>query len=142
VEIIGAPPWADEARFRTLYLRMRNSADLATRVAGWAADQIAEEAMERLQRAGIAAGVVANGKDLCKRDPQLQARNFWGTVTLPDGTRTHTTGIAARLSRTPGSIRTPSPTIGSANDYVLGELLGMSRDERAALVEAKVIWPA
>jgi crotonobetainyl-CoA:carnitine CoA-transferase CaiB-like acyl-CoA transferase len=141
VEVIGAPPWGDESRFQTLYLRMRNGADLDAEVARWAADQIAEEAMGRLQRAGIAAGLVANGKDLCERDPQLQARDFWGTVTLPDGKRTHTTGIAAKLSRTPGAVRTPSPTIGSANDYVLGELLGMSRDERDALIEAKAIWP-
>jgi len=141
VEIIGAPSWTAEPAFRTLYLRMRNSADLDAKVARWAADQIAEEAMERLQRAGLAAGVVANGRDLCERDPHLQARDFWGTVVLPDGTQTHTTGVAARLSRTPGSVRTPSPTIGSANDYVLGELLGLSHAERNALADAKAIWP-
>jgi crotonobetainyl-CoA:carnitine CoA-transferase CaiB-like acyl-CoA transferase len=140
VEIMGTPSWTAEPRFRTLYLRMRNSADLDANVARWAADQIAEEAMERLQRAGIAAGVVANGKDLCERDPHLKARDFWGTVNLPSGARTHTTGVAARLSRTPGSVRTPSPTIGSSNEYVLGELLGLSRTEREALVEAKAIW--
>jgi crotonobetainyl-CoA:carnitine CoA-transferase CaiB-like acyl-CoA transferase len=141
VEIIGAPPWTADPRFRTLYLRMRNAADLDANIARWAADQIAEKATEWLQRADIAAGVVANGKDLCERDPHLQACDFWGTVTLPDGARTHTTGVAARLSRTPGSIRTPSPMIGSSNDYVLGELLGLSCAERNALVEAKAIWP-
>ena len=30
-----------------------------------------------LQRAGIAAGVVENGVDLCARDPQLKERGFW-----------------------------------------------------------------
>jgi benzylsuccinate CoA-transferase BbsF subunit len=141
VEVIGSPSWTAEARFRTLYLRMRNSTDLDAHLTQWTAMQIAEEAMERLQGVGIAAGVVANGKDLCERDPQLQARGFWGTVTLPDGTQTHTTGIAARLSSTPGTIRTPSPLIASSNDYVLGELLGLSRAEREALVSARTIWP-
>ena len=140
-EIIGAPSWTAEARFRTLYLRMRNSADLDSHVAAWAATQTAEEAMDRLQHAGIAAGVVANGRDLCARDPHLQARNFWGTVTLPDGKLTHTTGVAAKLSATPGSIRTPSPLIGSSNDYVLGELLGLSRAKQDALIAARAIWP-
>ncbi|HEX4209314.1 MAG TPA: CoA transferase [Candidatus Binataceae bacterium] len=141
VEVIGAPSWTAEPHFRTLYLRMRNGAELDGHIAQWAVMQVAEEAMERLQRAGIAAGIVANGKDLCERDPQLQARSFWGTVTLPDGTRTHTTGVAAKLSVTPGSVRTPSPLIGSSNDYVLGELLGLSRAEQDSLVAAQAIWP-
>jgi crotonobetainyl-CoA:carnitine CoA-transferase CaiB-like acyl-CoA transferase len=119
---------------------MRNNVELDTNVARWAADQEAEDAMERLQRAGVAAGVVANGADICARDPQLRARDFWGTVPLPDGTTTHVTGIPMKLSATPGSIRTPSPVIGEANDYVLGELLGMSQAERKELIAEKAIW--
>jgi benzylsuccinate CoA-transferase BbsF subunit len=137
---IGSPSWAYDAKFRTLYLRMRNSVELDAHVATWAADQEAEAAMELLQRAGVAAGVVANGADICVRDPQLRARTFWGTVPLPDGTTTHVTGIPMKLSATPGAIRTPSPTIGEANDYVLGELLGISRAEREELIAEKVIW--
>ncbi|MGA2409038.1 MAG: CoA transferase [Candidatus Binataceae bacterium] len=140
VEVIGSPPWTSGARFQTLYLRMRNGSGLDAKISEWAANQVAEEAMALLQRAGIAAGVVANGADLCQRDPHLQARNFWGAVTLPDGASTHTTGVASRLSATPGSVRTPSPMIGSSNDYVLGELLGLSRAERDGLIEARAIW--
>jgi hypothetical protein len=40
----------------------------------------------------------------------------------------------------PGSIRTPSPLIGSANYYALGDLLGYRPAERAALVEEQAIW--
>ena len=140
VALLGAPAWTRDLKFRTLYLRMRNQTELDAHVARWAAEQQAEDAMARLQQAGIAAGVVCNGADLCARNPQLQARDFWGTVTLPGGATTHVTGLPARLSATPGSIRTPSPLIGSANDYVLGDLLGYSAAERAALVEDKAIW--
>ena len=79
------PSWAAEPRFRTLYLRMRNSDELDTHVARWAADQEAEAAMALLQRAGIAAGVALNGDDLCERDPQLAERGFLAPVKLPDG---------------------------------------------------------
>ncbi len=140
VVLLGAPAWARDLRFRTLYLRMRNQAELDTHIARWAAEQQAEDAMARLQQAGIAAGVVCNGADLCARNPQLQARDFWGTVTLSGGATTHVTGLPARLSATPGSIRTPSPLIGSANDYVLGDLLGYSAADRALLVQEKAIW--
>ena len=141
VAAIGAPGWTAEAQFRTLYLRMRNRAALDARVAGWAAAQSAEAAMELLQRAGVAAGLIANGADICARDPQLRARNFWGAVTLADGRTTHVTGIPMKLSATPGAIRTPSPEIGASNDYVLGELLGMDRAERDELIAAGALWP-
>ena len=140
VGAIGSPAWASEAKFRTLYLRMSNREELDALVERWTIDQQAEAAMERLQRAGVAAGVVANGADLCERDPHLRARNFWGTVPLPDGTTTHVTGIPMKLSATPGAIRTPPPPIGEANDYVLGELLGISKAERDALIAEGAMW--
>jgi crotonobetainyl-CoA:carnitine CoA-transferase CaiB-like acyl-CoA transferase len=140
VGAIGSPAWASEAKFRTLYLRMCNREELDALVERWTIDQQAEAAMERLQRAGVAAGVAANGAELCERDRHLRARNFWGTVSLPDGTTTHVTGIPMKLSATPGAIRTPSPLIGEANDYVLGELLGISKAERDALIAEGAMW--
>ena len=65
VAAIESPSWAYDAKFLTLYLRMRHSVELDALIARWTADQEAEAAMERLQRAGVAAGVVANGADLC-----------------------------------------------------------------------------
>lgn len=141
VAAIGSPAWASEAKFRTLYLRMRNGRELDANISRWTAGRNAEEAMELLQRAGIMAGVVSNGADICARDPQLMARDFWGTVTLPDGAGTHVTGIPMKMSRTPGRIRTPSPPIGSSNDYVIGELLGYSAAERDMLIAEQAIWP-
>jgi crotonobetainyl-CoA:carnitine CoA-transferase CaiB-like acyl-CoA transferase len=46
-----------------------------------------------------------------------------------------------KFSATPGAIRTPSPVIGEANDYVLGELLGIGHAERDALIAEGAIWP-
>jgi len=143
---IGAPSWTSDPKFRTLYLRMRNRIELDENVARWAADREAEAAMATLQRYRVAAGVVANGADLCERNPQLAARGFWPTVripasvAMPEGSATQVTGIPFKLSRTPGSIRTVAPEIGDDNDYVLGELLGLSRAERDALVAAGAVW--
>jgi crotonobetainyl-CoA:carnitine CoA-transferase CaiB-like acyl-CoA transferase len=139
--VIGSPAWAYEPKFRTLYLRMRNHEELDAHVSQWTAEQSAEDAMARLQGASVIAGVVSNGADLCERDPHLRARKFWGEAALADGTFARVTGIPAKLSATPGTIRTASPPIGSANDYVLGELLGYSRAEREALIADKAVWP-
>jgi crotonobetainyl-CoA:carnitine CoA-transferase CaiB-like acyl-CoA transferase len=140
VAVVGAPGWTSDPKFRTLYLRIRNRDALDDHIARWAANQTAEDAMRRLQVAGIAAGVVANGADLCARNPQLQARKFWGAVTIADGQVANVTGIPMKLSSTPGSIRSASPLIGSANEYVLGELLGYSAAEQESLIAEKAVW--
>ncbi len=96
--------------------------------------------MAVLQRYRVAAAVVSNGADLCARDPQLQSRGFWPSVRLPDGATTQVTGLPFKLSRTPGSVRTAAPEIGDDNDYVLGELLGLNRAERNALIAEGAVW--
>jgi crotonobetainyl-CoA:carnitine CoA-transferase CaiB-like acyl-CoA transferase len=141
VGAIGSPGWAHSPQFRTLFLRMRKHEQLDRHIESWTITHTAEHAMELLQSAAVAAGVVSNGADICARDRQLQARNFWGAVTLPDGRGTNVTGIPIKMSATPGTIRTPSPLIGSSNNYVLGELLSYSRAEQEQLIAAGAIWP-
>jgi crotonobetainyl-CoA:carnitine CoA-transferase CaiB-like acyl-CoA transferase len=140
VRAIGSPGWTSESKYRTLYLRIRNRAELDANISHWTAAHSAEDVMLILQRAGVAAGVVANGADICERDPQFKARGFWGTVKLPDGKLTHVTGVPMKYSSTPVSIRTPSPEIGQDNDYVLGELLGLGRADRDSLIAEGAIW--
>ncbi len=45
----------------------------------------------------------------------------------------------AKLSKTPGSIRMPAPCLGEHNQYVFGELLGLSQEEMAQLEEEGII---
>jgi crotonobetainyl-CoA:carnitine CoA-transferase CaiB-like acyl-CoA transferase len=136
---LGNPAWTTEPKFRTLYLRMRNREELDSHVARWAVVQDADTAMALLQRVGVAAGVAANGADLAA-DPHLAARGFFAPVKLPDGGSTRLTGVPMRLSATPGSVRTVAPEVGEDNDYVLGELLGLGRAERAELIAEGAVW--
>jgi crotonobetainyl-CoA:carnitine CoA-transferase CaiB-like acyl-CoA transferase len=49
-------------------------------------------------------------------------------------------GIVPKLTRTPGAVRWSAPwEMGSHNDEVYGELLGLGEDERSSLREAGVI---
>ena len=141
VTAIGSPSWASDPKFRTLYLRMQNSAELDANVSRWTAEHSAEDAMAILQRAGIAAGVVENGIDLCARDPQLKERGFWPAVATGKGATTNVTGIPFKLSGGSGKVRSIAPEVGENFDYVLGELLGLGRAERDELVAAGAVWP-
>jgi crotonobetainyl-CoA:carnitine CoA-transferase CaiB-like acyl-CoA transferase len=141
VEAMGNPAWAADARFRTLYLRIRNRDELDSYISRWTGERSAEDAMMTLQHAHVAAGVVSNGIDLCERDAQLQDRGFWPMVkTIRDKT-THVTGIPFRISSGSGSVRSPGPEVGENNDYVLGDILGMSQAERDELISSGVVWP-
>ncbi len=141
VTAIGSPEWASDTKFRTLYLRMQNSAELDANVSRWTAEHSAEDAMAILQRAGIAAGVVENGVDLCARDPQLKERGFWPEVSTKKGVATHVTGIPFKLSGGSGEVRTIAPEVGEDFDYVLGELLGLGKAARDELVAEGAVWP-
>jgi crotonobetainyl-CoA:carnitine CoA-transferase CaiB-like acyl-CoA transferase len=141
VTAIGSPSWASDPSFRTLYLRMRNSTALDENISRWTAEHSAEDAMHVLQDAGIAAGVVQNGIDICARDPQLKERGFWPTVSTAKGATTQVTGIPFKLSGTSGQVRTMAPEVGENNDYVLGELLGLTRAAQESLVAEGAVWP-
>ena len=45
-----------------------------------------------------------------------------------------------RYSKTPVKVHKASPIMGESNDYVFGELLGLSGEEIARLVDDKVIF--
>ena len=141
VTAIGSPSWASDPSFRTLYLRMRNSSALDENISRWTAEHSAEDAMNLLQDAGIAAGVVQNGIDICARDPQLKERGFWPTVSTAKGATTQVTGIPFKLSGTSGQVRTIAPEVGENNDYVLGELLGLTRSDQESLIAEGAVWP-
>lgn len=141
VAALDSPAWAEDPKFRTLYLRMKNRAELDAHVSRWTSERSAEDAMMTLQNAQVAAGVVENGVDMCARDPQLTARGFWPEVTDSRGAATHVTGIPFKLSASSGQVRTIGPEVGENSEYVLGELLGLGQAERDALVAEGAVWP-
>lgn len=140
VSAIGAPQWASDPRFRTLFLRMQNRDLLDNHIAQWAAGQDAWEAMRLLQKASVAAAVVSNAEDLCVRDPQLKARGLWPAVDIPEGGQTHLSNVPFKLSETPGSVRRIAPEVNEDREYVLGTVLGLDAAEREALLRAEAIW--
>jgi crotonobetainyl-CoA:carnitine CoA-transferase CaiB-like acyl-CoA transferase len=50
------------------------------------------------------------------------------------------TGVPFRISSGSGAVRTIAPEVGESNDYVLGEILGLSRAERDDLIASGAVW--
>ena len=118
--------------------RKAHEEQIDTALAAWTAGQDAAALAARLQAAGIAAAVVATGRDLVDADDQLAARHFYTELRHPVAGPVRHEGIVARLSATPGALTTPAPLLGQHTAEVLGELLGLDAGQVAALAAAGV----
>jgi crotonobetainyl-CoA:carnitine CoA-transferase CaiB-like acyl-CoA transferase len=99
--------------------------------------------MDRLQKRGIPAGVVQTAKDRCTRDQQLQARGYFVPLPHSEIGTWPIENFPAKFQNMPvyvgGLPGRGAPCIGEDNEYVYGELLGMSAQEIKALADEGVI---
>jgi crotonobetainyl-CoA:carnitine CoA-transferase CaiB-like acyl-CoA transferase len=139
-EAIGSPPWAREERFADGLSRWHNQDELDKLVEGWTIQHDHYEVMNTLQKAGIAAGAVLTSAELLD-DPHLKERGTYQTIERAIiGTYPYPVASAPmKLSNSPVSIRRPAPLLGEHNEYVLGNLLGMSREEIQELADNQII---
>ena len=137
-ETIGKPDWMQDDRFSDVLGRLKHQDELDRLIEGWTKECDPFEVMRILQKAGIPAGPVLDAKQLVE-DPHLKERGLFEWVTHPEAGTHPYIGMSAKLSETPGSIRRPAPCLGEHNEYVLGELLGLSKEEIAELEKARII---
>ena len=109
-------------------------------ITAWTSSRDANAAAAELQTAGIAAHASWTTPELAA-DPHLAARGSIVEVAEPDGTRRAAVGVPMRLSKGAEiGIDSGTPQLGEHEDYVYGELLGLTRAERTALEVAEVIF--
>ncbi len=143
IEVAGRPAWAGDPRFENLAERLKHQDALDALVGAWTRTRDAYEAMVALQRAGVAAGVCQTAGDRCDRDPQLAALAWLTEVTGTKIGRWPIAEVPVRMSASPahigGRLDRGAPCYGEDNEYVYGELLGMSPQEIKGLAEEGVI---
>lgn len=137
--VMGHPAWSREARFQTLPGRLQHVDELDRLLSAWTVQHTPEDIMQRLQKNGVAAGVVQNAQDLLEHDPQLRHRQHYHRLDHPVTGPTFYMGPAFALSRTPARLR-PAPCLGQHNAYVYGQLLGMSDAEISQYTQDRVFY--
>jgi crotonobetainyl-CoA:carnitine CoA-transferase CaiB-like acyl-CoA transferase len=129
--------------YETLASRLAGQDDLDRRIEAWTRDRDAYQLMEELQTRGIPAGVCQTAGDRCDRDPQLAHLNWLTEVEGSKIGRWPVAEFPVKLSATPaymgGPINRGAPCYGEDNEWVLGELLGMSKAEMTRLADEGVI---
>ena len=137
--VMGQPELAADPRFGTAADRLTQVEALDTLLGEWTRDQEGHQLAERLQAAGVPAGVVQTAADLLEKDPQLAARGFYQTVDQPEVGPIPMDTMPLRWTDGPVPIRIPAPLVGEYNEYVLREVLGLSEEEIVDLIINEVI---
>jgi crotonobetainyl-CoA:carnitine CoA-transferase CaiB-like acyl-CoA transferase len=139
VRELDQPGAASDPRYATAEARLRHRHELDVLLAQWLATRNADATAERLQCAGVCAHVSWNMQDIVS-DPHLRARGATTEVSGPDLPPRLAVGAPARFSKTCDvGIRRLTPALGQDEDYVFGELLGLTAAQRADLERREVI---
>ena len=136
-EVAGHPEWTRDPRFKDLASRMANLDALDKLIGGWTQTQDPYAAMLALQKSAVPAGVCQHAGDRCDNDPQLKTLEWLTEVTGTKIGRWPIAEVPIKMSESPayigGRLDRGAPCYGEDNEYVYGELLGMSKKEIEAL---------
>ena len=128
VDVMDRPELATDARFVDHQARGRNMAEIDGIIAEWAQQYDSADLQERLNAAGVPAGLVYEPADMLD-DPQFAARGSIATVHDERHGELAMPAIVPKLSETPGEIRWTGQPLGADTDAVLTEVLGMSAEQ-------------
>lgn len=135
-EAIGRPMWTQESRFATLLGRKEHEDELDRLVEAWTVHQPPEAVMQRMQAAGVPAGMVESIEDLFS-DPQLQHRGHFRRLNHTEMGEVEYDGPAFRLSATSDG-QFAAPCLGEHTEHVCKEFLGMGEKEFQELRQERV----
>jgi benzylsuccinate CoA-transferase BbsF subunit len=138
-EAIGNPEWTGDERFCDAYSRWKNQEELDRLVGEWTINYTHYEVTECLQKAGVAAMPSLSNEEIIS-DAHFKERNLAVEIEHPVMGKQLVVGPPWRLSETPARVTKSSPLIGEHNEYVFGELLGMSSEEIARLMDEEIIY--
>ena len=92
-----------------------------------------------MQRYGIPASSVARPSERIDADAGTEEWGLWPTVDHSAMGEVRVDGLPVHFSETDWEISKAAPTLGEDNDYVFGEILGLTQSEIGALRADKVI---
>src|SRR5262245_5125845 len=137
-QAMGNPEWSADARFSSHAARKANEDELDHKIGEWTAGFAAREVMEKLQTAGVNAGIVNTMKDVYT-DSQLAQRPQWIELEHPEIGKMHYQRPPFLLSKTPPGPSKRDPLLAEHNEYFYRQVLGIPESDYKTLVSEGVI---
>jgi crotonobetainyl-CoA:carnitine CoA-transferase CaiB-like acyl-CoA transferase len=143
VRVLGDPDWAAAPIFGSLGSRLAHQVELDQHVEGATRARDGWELMQRLQAAGVPAGVCQTAEDRYEGDPQLRYLEWLVDLRQSEIGTWPVKEFPVSFSETPpymgGVIDRHGPSYGEDNDDVYKEILGLSAADIEDLRLAGVI---
>jgi benzylsuccinate CoA-transferase BbsF subunit len=138
-QVMGHPAWSQDNRFGNAQNRWQNRDELDKLVAEWTSQHADYEVTELLQKVGITAAPTLDG-EMVYKDIHSKERDLFVTIQHPEIGKRLVVAPPWKFSGTPARTPRAAPLLGEHNQYVLGELLGMSQQEIDELIKEQVVY--
>jgi crotonobetainyl-CoA:carnitine CoA-transferase CaiB-like acyl-CoA transferase len=132
VEAGGQPELADDPRFATNPLRVRNRDTLVPMLAGMVRARTRDEWIGLLEARGVPCGPINDVGEVFG-NPQVKARGMAVELPHPAAGQVSLVRSPMKMSVTPATSDKAPPLLGQHTDEVLRDVLGKSADQIAAL---------
>ncbi len=134
---IGRPELGDDPKFRTNSDRLNNVEELDAIIQEFIGSQDRDDVLAYFEKAEVTVGPVYDASEI-PDDPHIRGREVLVELPDPDIGTLPMHNVFPRLSRTPGAIRTPAPSIGQHTDELLTSI-GLDAERIAALRNQKIV---
>lgn len=131
-DLVNTPLGADHEE------RIKYKEQIDTIVGEWTKTRTVNEIVNQLQVIEIVCSPVPSFDQVCN-DPHLISREMIIEVEQPVSGKVKTPGSLFKLSKTPGNINFPAPTLGEHNLEIYSTLLGHTEEEISQLSKEGVI---
>lgn len=135
---IGRPELIADERFSSNERRVKNSKELDEIIGNWIRERDLDEVFRVFNECGAVIGPMYDIAQLFE-DPHYHHRESFVTMADPDFDTIRVPNMFAKLSRTPGSVRTTGPDKGQHNKEVYQRWLSMTDEQLKDLENNQVI---
>jgi len=137
MEAAGRTDMANDSRLANNAGRVEHEQDIDKAISSWCQNHASTEILKTLEQSRVPAGPIYNAEDMLA-DPHFNDRGLFEQVEI-NGEPLKIPGMIPKLSDTPGETEWPGPEVGSHNDEVLGELLGLDQEAQQRLRDDGVV---
>ena len=137
-QAMGRPELSAQPEYATHGARGQRQKEIDGIIGEWTRTKACADVLALMEEFAVPAGLIYRAPEMLD-DPHFRARDAIVSVPHPDFGELKMQNVAPKLSRSPGRVRSPSPSLGQHNDDVYRGLLNMTADRYAQLQAAKVI---
>ncbi len=137
-KVAGRPELAADSRYATMPGRITNRSTLIPLLREIFRQRPSRRWLAELEAAGVPCGPINDYREVFE-DPQVRHRGLKIEIPHAAGVPCPTVASPMRFSETPVEYKLPPPLLGEHTREVLGDLLGMRREELDQLAAKKII---